>query len=225
VSNVQNKENLFFTADSGYINKPLAQQLLLKLKDKDSINLTAGNYKENDTLGKYYRMSNGNYMAFINDFIHPQYEPSQLLGEFTPSGKLLKNDRCGNGMYLCCWKSSDDGFKKKGNYFYIKSCGTGSGYCSGHITLFTSLNDYNTESILEQLWASMCVGEFACSLTSAMEIKSDTVIMHYTLKKIDRMSEKTKLTDKFEISYIRKNEQWMATDSTMIKDLGYIFED
>lgn len=222
------KEPIGFSADSGYIQKEDAIKLLSQVKydtdttvTKDSIDMDLYDIKTTDTIGKFYRMENGNYLAFVYDVIHPDRYLYMLL-ESTPNGTVLKSEPYWSGMHQCCWENGSLGFKKYANgYFGTQSCGTGSGHCSSYIYLFKNFTPQG-HGICSYIWTGWCVGgEIACNLTSDMKIKNDTVTMHYTMQHLkERRNGKYKVIDeeKFDIKYVAHKQVWIALDSTKIRE-------
>ncbi|MEL1243199.1 hypothetical protein AAEO56_02900 [Flavobacterium sp. DGU11] len=216
-----------FRADSGYIKKGEALRLLAQAKydlgyeqeGRDTLDLQASNYKFSDTLGKYYKIDNGNYLAFLPEVTHPDRRV-YLLMETTRDGIVLRSEPYWSGMYQCCWDKPYEGIERYGNnYFGILSCGTGSAHCSSNIHLFKGFAP-QSNSICSYLYTGWCVGrEIACLLTSDMEIKNDTVTMHYTMEHLkERRNGKYKTVDseKFDIKYVEREQGWVALDSTKI---------
>lgn len=221
-----------FTTDSGYILKPEAEKLLSQIKyDTDSIeyeNTTLGmdmyDIKITDTIGKFYRMDNGNHLAFLSDIIHPYWNMFVLL-EITPEGKVLQSELYSAGMHQCCWDENSLGFKKYPNgYFGTTSCGTGSGHCSSYIYLF---KDFSAQGngIVSYSWTNWCQftakSPIACHLSSTIDIKNDTVTMHYNLEHLKERRNgkyKTIKEEKFDVKYIKRDSAWIALDSTKIRE-------
>lgn len=217
-----------FDSDSGYILKKEGIDLLLKssIKGSDTTDLVVEDVKSTDTIGKYYKMRNGNYMACVLNIIHPDRNYWPIVLEMKPDATILADEEFSDGMYLCCWGNYYEGFNKHGDYFSVKACGTGSGFCSGEIYLFKDLQTLSSGSIAKSAWSSLCREghnnqPLSCRLTSTMDIKRDTVIMHYQLQTIKskRRRNKVKKTEFFDVKYIERNSAWMALDSTKLIDL------
>ena len=135
-------------------------------------------------------------------------------------------------MYLCCLSSNFDLFNKHGDYYSIKTCGTGSGFCSGNIYLFKEVEP-QAESIPKSAWSTMCafqaegVTAIACSLTSVIDIRSDTVTMHYKLEQFEleeaeeSKNEKYNVinTEFFDIEYVKRETGWIALDTTNLSKI------
>ncbi|KGO93077.1 hypothetical protein [Flavobacterium subsaxonicum] len=211
-----------FIGDSGFILKQQGINLLAQVSGNDTIDPHGGDIKTTDTIGKYYKTYTGRYIACVLDIIHPNQNYVPVVIEFTNKGGILESDSFSAGMYLCCWHNNFEGFKKHGDYFSVKVCGTGSGFCSGEIYLFKSMQDITSGTIVQTVWSNLCIeGPMSCRITSKMEIKLDTVIMHYKkeILKPKRKSYKVMKTEFFDIKYIEKNAAWMALDSTKIYEM------
>lgn len=220
-------ENLF-SKDSGYIQKKDALSLLLKLNMNDTIDLDYIKLKDNDTIGKYYKKENSqNYYACITDIINPKYYPSHFILEVNPKGEILKNERYTNGFYLCCWKNEFEGFTKLNDYYFLKTCGTGSGFCSSEIYVFKEIiPQEKLNPILTSMFNGMCESYknkiLSCTLTSRIESKASSLVLHYKYNKgfITKSQKfKIKSTEIFDVEYIQKENNWIALDSTKLNQI------
>jgi len=220
-----------FEADSGYILKKQAIDILAQAgyeyysnknpKVRDSVDLNAADIKLTDTIGKFYKLKNGNYLACIEDIIHTDRPAVKVLTELDKSGKVLRSEGYFSGMYFCCWINKYEGFRKYGSYFSLSTCSTGSAYCSESTHLFKAITPQNS-GIYSFIFSGWCPSlETSCQLTSIMEIKNDTVTMHYKNEQIKEDEDgKTQIikTEKFDIKYINQENQWIALDSTKIRE-------
>jgi len=222
--------------DSGFIQKEEAVKLLSQAKydlgyipeGRDTTDLYRADIKHSDTIGKYYRMSNGNQLAFIRDIIHPDRNVYVLM-EITPKHGILQSEPYDAGNYICCWENKYDGLNRHGNdYFSIKTCGTGSGYCSGELNLFKRFAPQGGNGIYNYIWSTFCVytdgPALACHLSSTMEIKNDTVTMYYTMEHLRERRNgkyKTVFSEKFDVKYVEREQGWVALDSTKIREFPY----
>lgn len=198
--------------------KSQAVKLLNKIRNLDTVNLDWQHYKENDTVGKYYKTSWGTLYACI---IIP-FTATRVIAEITPENEILKSEYFYSGTYHCCWNNYHEGFQKHGNYYSIRTCGTGSGYCSGELNVFQTIAPKSANSILQSVWVSMCSEGYSCSLSSTMKIRNDTVFMKYTLEKGTLKKKwKVKKTEKFDIYYTKKDSVWIASDSTNLGSYLY----
>lgn len=213
--------------DSGYIHKDEAVKLLLQAKydlgyvpeGRDTLDLEPRYIGLTDTIGKYYRLDTGNYLVFLQDIIHPDRNVSVLL-ETTPDNTILKAEPYWAGMYQCCLDKPYEVIKKyPGGYFGAASCGTGSGHCSSNIYFFKEFSPQGN-SICSYIYTGWCRGtQIACHLNSDIEIRNDTVIMHYKLEHLkERRNGKYKVidTEKFDVKYVEREQGWVALDSTKI---------
>ena len=212
--------------DSGYIIKKDGLPFLLASKLMDTIGYSWENPKENDTIAKYYKVKQtGNYIICFIDFVVKDNNPKVILIELKQDGTILKTERFGQGFYACCWDDLFEGFVKYGDYFCLKICGEGTGYCSSNIYLFKNIiPEDSLNDIVENYWSS--IGElFAKNLTSTIELHNDYIIMHYKFEdgKLDDNSNfKVKETKKFDIKYVLKNNLWMPIDNTNLNILNDI---
>lgn len=218
-----------FTADSGYILKKQAIDILLKANyesyvdegHRDTIDLNLPDINDTDTIGRFYKLKNGHYLTCIEDIIRPDRFNNKILSELDESGNVLISEGYFSGNYYCCWNNRYEGFKKHGEYFSLKTCGTGSAHCSAITHLFKEFSSQNS-GIYSYIYTGWCSGiDIACHLTSKMEIKNDTVIMHYTMEQLkERRNGKKKVIkiEKFDIKYIEREHEWIALDSTRIRE-------
>lgn len=224
--------------DSGFIHKEEAIKLLsqsnydlgyeLEPGQRDTLDLNLPNIKVTDTLGKYYRMDNGNFLACLPDVIHPDRFSILVLLEYSPDGKVLQAEPFYGGMHFCCWDTHYDTLNKhEEGYFSINTCGTGSGHCSSYTHLFKGFAQQGGY-ICSYIYTGWCVPShkamLACHLTSKMEIKNDTVTMHYTMEHLKERRNgkyKTVFSEKFDVKYVEREQGWVALDSTKIQEFPY----
>jgi len=212
-----------FVADSGYILKKEGISILLKIESNDTIDTNYSTLKDTDTIGKYYKTKKGNYLACVLDIIHPIRNASPVLVEYTPKGKIINTENYCGGMYLCCWKNNYEGFKKLGDYYSIKTCGTGLGFCGSNINVFKELEPQLLDDIPTSAWSILCALQaegpaLACSITSTISIKSDTVFVHYKLETLEPdesedVDYKVINTEFFDIKYVKRETGWEALDT------------
>ena len=173
------------------------------------------NIGKNDTVGKFYKGYKGHYFSCLDASDgHVGY----LIVETTANGTILSKEAYGVGVHGCCWENRYSGFKKCGDYISFRTCTTGTAVCGGSISLFKTLKPqeeigYTSES----LWYEGAQ-EIYHDLTSTMNIKNDTVFMHYTnvlyKEKDDRKIIEN--TTQFTIRYINRETKWIAIDSSEI---------
>jgi len=213
-----------FASDSGYVTVGNLHKTLIITPD-DTLFKMYEDWKVTDTIGKYYKMANGNYIASVASLGSYKQETIKLC-EATQNGEILKAEEYRFGNYRCCWDNIDDCLKKFGDYYIFTSCGTGSGFCGGDIYLFKNIKPQHwQESIPESIWmwAGPDMQDHYISITSKMEMKNDTVIMHYTNQLYEQLEDSetktTKSLEKFDITWIQKNDNWVVTDSLKLKEI------
>jgi len=166
-----------------------------------------------------FKTSQGNYFTCIaipGEAVH-------IVAEINPIGKVIRHELFGLGRHHCCWDNAYEGFKKHGKYFSIKTCGTGSGFCSSELYIFDTLIAQDQQnSILKYFWSSTCVGKYSCNFYSDMEIRNDTIFMHYTSEKgVLKKRFKIRKTEQFDLFFTGKNSKWIASDTTKFDDYQY----
>lgn len=162
-----------FAADSGYIFKGDAISLHKAALDfetvfekGDTLDYSRSDLSARDTIGKFYRHSNGNYIVCTQPILYVPTPPVHYILEVTPTGKVVDFAEFSEGMYFCCWTNMRDGFLKHGNYYILKECGTGSGYCSTNLYIFKSPDAASiTTPIRTKYFIAQCENGLACSLT------------------------------------------------------------
>ena len=159
----------------------------LKMVDGDSSSIyyQYWYHTPSDTIGKYFVMPlTGNYMAALS------LGNSVVLLELTSQGELIDYGfGGGHGAYPCCWDSMEDVLKRYNDYFGILSCGTGTAHCSGYLTLFKDKIVTEEKSIPVFLFNGAW-GEIPGNiLTSTMEFKNDSLVMHYKLEEFTEIED------------------------------------
>jgi len=222
VNNSNSQLDKRFVSDSGYILKQQGTAILLQIKDTATVYVNNSSFKNNDTIGKYYKAKNGNYIACVLDIIHPGTNNHPVILECKPNGTILKNEHFYGG-YLCCWNNNHEGFQKHGDYYSIKTCETGSGFCSGNINVFKELEPQLIDDIPTSTWSSLYALQaegpaLSCRMTSRISIKSDTVFVHYKLETLEPdesedVNYKVINTEFFDIKYTKRETVWEALDT------------
>ncbi|MDU1890847.1 MAG: hypothetical protein E6767_09175 [Dysgonomonas sp.] len=231
-----------FTQDSGYIIKRDGIKFLLhyNLTDSTNQNLFSEYENETDSIAKYYKdKNNGNYMMIIQryDNLH-----DWIILYVDAKNQTIEQDSIyGGGIYQCCWRyiEGNIGFGKIGDYYYAKSCGTGSGYCASALYVFKKINE-SQNYITENAWAlgitdttKKWVEEYYAAyqnLDSEIKVTKDGLRFKYTyeqgiLEEVNDSISKSipKETKTFNVDYTLINNHWVAKDSTMLKSIGLPF--
>lgn len=230
VSNENKKmyqDNTILKGDSGFVSFKDGKKYLLEVKKNDTIDIPIESINENDTLGKFYKKENSaNYILFLKDVLNAT-SPCQFILEVNSKNEILKSERYINGLYLCCWNNSLDGFGKINDYFYLKSCGTGSAFCATQLYVFKEVapqDDLNT--IIKSLFNGVCYFDKnklkACTLDSKIETKPNALVFHYEYKKgISRNGKRYKKIENFDIEYTLINNKWGANDTLKLNKIQY----
>ena len=208
--------NFAFIGDSGYISDA---ELFRKIKF-DTVNNKDTLYKminihSGDTVGKYYKGNNGHYFSCLNashGFV------GFLLVETKPDGTIITKAPYGVSINGFCWNSDYDGFRKYGDYLSFRSCSSGTAQSSGAITLFKTLKPQEEMGeISESLWYSNYDDTYN-ELTSKIEIKNDTVFMHYTATAYTEVDDKKVIntTDTFTIRYVAHGDEWAPLERSPV---------
>ncbi|MGK4568141.1 hypothetical protein [Flavobacterium sp. 3HN19-14] len=107
-----------------------------------------------------------------------------------------------------------------GEYFGLRTCGTGSGYCASYLYLFKEITSQKSlKFIPENYWSSFITAQ---DLTSKIELKKDELIMHYKLEKgelNDSLDFKVNETKIFDVKFIFKNKRWITTEKSKFDGL------
>lgn len=216
--------SLRLSGDSGFIYKKDGISALLSAFIFDTTDAYMTSIRQDDTIANYFKIkATGNFLVSFT-FLNGGY----FLLEIKSDGTVIKNQLYGHWNHPCGGNKFYKGVQKFDNYFYIQTNRTGSGYCSDNMYLFKNIESQdNQNSILEGYFLSM--GEYieikndwnSYILKSKMELKNDTVIMHYTFEKgvFDNKNKfKINHIEKFDVDYVSKNNTWEATDSSNIRN-------
>ncbi|RBL89986.1 hypothetical protein [Chitinophaga flava] len=207
-----------FTQDSGFIRK---KDVLNFLKYNHLTDTTASGwrfYPDSDTLGRYYRQPDGNFIACLLDAGSESFE-THLLMEVRPNDSIIKAERFIHWNYLCCWNNRYEGFVKCGDYYCLKICETGSGYCGTHVYIFKNVQPQDSLSgILGGYRASFGGWECTRYITSQPAIRGDSLLMRYKLEEVnpdDSIPQPESVTS-FEVLFLHKENKWIPVDSTYL---------
>ena len=234
-SNTDTTTKLILTGDSGFITKDIGLEFLLSNSLTDTIPNSSAWYlfKQNDTIGKYYRMENNNYIMCLIDYGSQKeyWFETHIVMEIGAKGELVKSERFFHGNYPCCWNNAYEGFSKYGNFFGIQICGTGSGFCSSDLYLFKEITPQDSISSIPfscYVMIDDVIATFHTFYTLSVELKKDVLIINYILKEGTEQSNKKKgnntykvqIIDEFEIRYFYENEQWHTKENDKLEKLN-----
>ncbi|UUC44782.1 hypothetical protein [Flavobacterium cerinum] len=208
-----------FVADSGFVTKKEGLLFLLTKKLTDTVDSYWNHAKENDTIGKYYKIKETGHYYFCTIDLSSKYNfETHLLIEIKENGTIVDTERFYHGAYPCCWGNYYDGFQKYGHFFGIKTCATGSGYCAGYLHLFQNkLAQGEFLEIPVDLWSSLGFNGLSQKLDSWIVAKKDTLLVHYTLEegKLNEDSDfQVQHTQKITVTYRFENNKWITHDDT-----------
>ncbi|MCW3085172.1 MAG: hypothetical protein JWP12_2538 [Bacteroidetes bacterium] len=213
---------LVLSGDSGFVIKKDGLRFLLSHALTDTKDSFWDQIKNTDTIGKYYKVKkSSNYFMCLIDYSSKYTFETHLLMELTPTGKLIKSQRFFHGHSACCWNNYYEGFNKTGNYFSLKTCGTGSGYCGSYLYIFKNILPQDQQkAIPESYWSTF--GENAQSLNSILEFKGNQLVVHYELE-IGKLDDSTNFnvdsTKRFDAKFYFKNNKWITPDSAKFDGL------
>lgn len=209
-----------FKGDAGVIIKKPAWPYLIAAKLIDTTLVTDWSYTEDtDTIGKYYRLNDEDaYLACILDHAVDGRE-NLLLFETNPQGVVTKSFHYYYGEAHCCWVSTFDGFGRMGNYFFIRTCGTGTAMCTSDLYLFKTASPQEAQQpISEWYWMGSNAADPAIhGVSSVLKVQGDSVQVHYTVE----AGVAAVTTDSFDVTYHLLQGRWVANDSTAFHNGRY----
>lgn len=127
-----------------------------------------------------------------------------------------------HGNYNCC-TSEFNKFTKYSSFYTFEDCSTGSAYCDARLHFFKNIGMYNSDnSILIRVEDNSYLGtQDEINLSSMMQVKNDTIQIHYTVDLIIQGgSNSTKLKHKkkeFSVVALFRNEKLFLPDSMEFK--------
>lgn len=217
---------LMLSEDSGFILKKDGLRFLVSVSMTDTADSFWSNVMDNDTVGQFYRVRHtDNFYICIVDLSKKYSFETHLLFEIEPNGTVLRSERFFHGNYSCCWNNYYEGFYRCGEFFCLKTCGTGSGYCATHVYFFKDIKPQDQQnSIVESYWSSFGDDGNSQNLSSTIEWDNKSLIMHYELVKgifdHNNSNFEEKHIEKFDVQYILQNNIWVVTDSASYNKLG-----
>lgn len=209
-----------FKRDSGYLRKKEALEILKIASPRlyDSIPFQEGlkNILERSYMGKYYKEKGQNKYILYIEYL----SSSNYIFEIYPDLNIIKYRDFASGNYNCCWGSDFDGFRKIGEFYSIRYCGTGSGYCAGHVYIFKDLDHVPENSITEQSYIFDILNKKYLYLISSIGSITDVSIQYsYTYEETDVEDEKVLLTKHIDVEYVLVGNKWVAKDNVDIQKM------
>lgn len=204
--------------DSGFVTKKDGLPFLIANNLTDTVGSYWDNLQDSDTLGKYYKIKESGHFYYCSIDYSPEYTfETHLIIELNQVGKVLQSARFFHGHYHCCWDNRYEGFNRYGDFFGIKTCSTGSGFCATDLYLFKKLRQQEEQtSIPLGQWSAFGndIGE-PRSVSANLEWNKNELIVHYLLEDgvlDDEGNFKVKLTRKMDATFIFKNQHWVCKD-------------
>lgn len=215
--------------DSGYITKKEGLQFLLNHGLTDMTDSFWNVSSDNDTIAKYYLDSlSGNYFCCFIDLSSKYTFETHLLIEINKLGNVLKSERYFHGNYSCCWKSYYEGFSRIGEYYCLKTCGTGSGYCSSYLWIFKDILPQNEQNAIPlNYWSTFSATGQSQNFTSTVEFKNKTLIMHYQLEEgqlDDSSNFNVDAVRRFNVKYKFEKNKWTTKESKKFRNSDTMIE-
>jgi hypothetical protein len=213
-----------FRKGSGFLRKKEAVEILkianLNLYDSIPFQKELKEIPESAYLGKYYKEKDQNkYILYIG-----YLSRSNFVFEIYPDLNIIKYRDFASGNYNCCWDSDFDGFKKIGKFYSILYCGTGSGYCTGHVYIFKDLESVPENSIIEQCFMFDPIKNEHIFLSSSVNnITNTSIRFSYEYQERDADSEKILLTKHIDVEYVLVGNEWVAKDNIDIQEMFGIY--
>lgn len=204
--------------DSGFVLKKDGLPFLLSNRLSDTTDASWNHLNDNDTIAKYYRIKQTGHFYYCTVDLSNKYTyETHLLLELTPDAEIIKSARYFHSHYSCCWGNYFDGFNRYGDFFGIKTCATGSGFCASNLYLFETLAQQDEQSPIPLgYWEAIGVERRPQRVSSTLELTRNELIMHY-LTEVGDLDEqdnfKVKKTKKLDATFIFRNNQWVCRDS------------
>jgi hypothetical protein len=222
---------LKLTGDSGYITKRAGLKFLFSQGLTDTADRLWKLLKDRDTIGKYYQtIPGGGYLlCLLNTDInaHACHYLFKISGRAN-NKEILSKEKYFHGNYACCWKNDFEGFRKLQDFFYLKTCVTGSGYCGRKFYLFKDIHPQDSLNCIYESNYSYFIDKFH-SLSSTIKLNGNNLKIQYIerngiikeYKNKDYYDNITQDSLQFTVSYCYNNDNWYAADSTYLRDLDF----
>jgi len=210
--------------DSGYLQKKDALYILSMANvvadtTDEEIKEYEKDIKENDTIAKYYKKTNGNYIILIRNYLDWWFM-SNIFIEFSPQGKIVKKEIF---PHSCCLESIPcNDFNKYGVFFSLEicTCSMGGSY-ENRLYLFKEIAPADSLNFIP-LWCYEAeTGDYDSITNDYMswvcfakikKIENDTLIINYFPQRyiwvVGEDDRKVIEKEPFDILYIYKDNQW-----------------
>ena len=244
--NINADTKLILTKDSGFVTLGesldfLLANSLIDTAEKVIINLTdtIGYYKRvnsrisvkipanNDTIGKYYRVENGEYYIVCLVYYSSSYDKHiHSIIEVSAQGELIKSEKFYLGNFPNEIKPYNN-FYRYGDFFALTNkgkYGIGERYNTG-IYLFKEVLPRDSITYIPFFNSHDMIDEVRL-YSASMKIEKDKLTLYYKLekgkwidenRKIFTISQKRKLT----IKYHYQNGKWNTKDKRKLKKIEY----
>jgi len=222
------KNQLNFSGEYGFITKEEGLSFLIANSLIDTTNIKEWRpIKDNDTIGKYYRIENSdNYLMCLPysvDFFKPKY----LIIKISSDGQLQKSEKYDFGN-IPDWNNYYKGFFKKDIFFVIVAQRGGIVHSYGNLYLFEEFTSQDSvlcipvfEDIIFHKNIKYSHKEVIKSYRAEFYISNKELIFTYKFFKGKVKKGKDKETifsfprfsrKKFTVKYIYKNKKWISDD-------------
>ena len=229
-SSVEDRQQLFppqarylrlvFSGDSGYIRAAEGLPALRAAGLTDTLHPYNG-FQSTDTVGKYYRIpERAGYLVCASQLSHDE---GHTLAEIGTDGRVVRAEPFYHGNYACCWTGYREGFRKYGDFFGLKICGTGSGHCADYLFLFQEVIPQAPQyGILMAYTSAIGPNGIRESLSGTLSLHQDSLKVHYLLSFRQRRPNgnpgKT-CKEPFDLWYRWNRDGWHASDSARLARL------
>lgn len=218
------KITTILAGDSGYLAKKdlLPYILSEKLLDTSGTSQRWNELQDSTIIGKYYK-NERNYIICINNL--SDAATSVILCETNHTGHIGVHTYYGQSLaQSSCTGIGISGFGKMQDYYFIRSCVWGSLYAGSELTFFKNVLPQETlNSIPESSWRGLVKGDTSIyrELQATIHISHDSINAHYAIiQEIEKVPAGPRTAretiDSFDVVYLMKDKQWIATDSAKI---------
>ena len=226
------QSKLILTQDSGFITKDvglafllfdsLTHNLHLDLETTPD-NIYWQNFNPTDTIGKYYKMENNNYIMCLIDpaALSEDFAENHIIIKINSNGELLKSETFSHHYNYRCWGNAYEGFSKYGDFFGLKICGDGAGWTYTHLCLFKEVIPQDSIPPILFRGNFYIWGDIPFYLNYhiiSMKINKNELLIHYNYERTEKRK-----TDEgnIEIKYFYENGKWDTKDKKKLEEKLY----